>query len=98
MPSSEMLAAPSRNAVQTWAGGPGRSSAAMTSHSISSAGAMAAVPMTVGNASIRYIGVENRFLDPAYLRSPMRPCVMRLLSAALNERDSFRSSAVARWL
>jgi hypothetical protein len=33
----------------------------MTSHNISSAGAMAAVPMTVGNASIRYIGAENRF-------------------------------------
>ena len=47
-PSSEMLAAPSRNAVQTRAGGPGRSPAAITSHRISSAGAMAAVPITVG--------------------------------------------------
>src|ERR1700680_2462640 len=47
-PNREMLAAPSRNAVQTLAGGPGRSPAAITSHSISSAGATAAVPMTVG--------------------------------------------------
>ena len=50
-----MLAAPSRNAVQTLAGGPGRSSAAITSHSISSAGATAAVPMTVGRDSSRFI-------------------------------------------
>ena len=54
-PSSEMLAAPSRNAVQTLAGGPGRSSAATTSHSISSAGAMAAVPMTVGREASKFI-------------------------------------------
>ena len=33
-PSSEILAAPSRNAAQTWNGGPGRSSAAITSQSI----------------------------------------------------------------
>ena len=50
-PSSEMLAAPSRNAAQTLAGGPGRSSAATTSHRINSAGATAAVPMTVGRDS-----------------------------------------------
>ena len=55
MPSSEMLAAPSRNAVQTLAGGPGRSSAAITSHRIKSAGAIAAVPMTVGRDSRRSI-------------------------------------------
>src|SRR5260221_9502275 len=59
-PSNEMLAAPSRNAVHTLAGGPGRSSAAITSHKISSAGATAAVPITVGSASRRFIGAANR--------------------------------------
>src|SRR5437868_6076391 len=48
IPSSEMLAAPSTKAIHTWAAGPGRSSAAITSHSNSNAGAMAATPMTVG--------------------------------------------------
>src|SRR5215213_2641930 len=47
-PSNEMLAAPRKNALQTLAGGPGRSPAAITSHNISNAGATAAVPMTVG--------------------------------------------------
>src|SRR4051794_3501083 len=55
-PKSEMLAAPSRNAAQIWKGGPGRSSAAITSQSINSAGAMAAAPMTVGRDSSRNIG------------------------------------------
>ena len=50
-----MLAAPSRKAIQTLAGGPGRSPAAITSHKISSAGAIAAVPMTVGRDSSRSI-------------------------------------------
>src|SRR5580700_2481479 len=50
-PSSEMLAAPRKKAVHTLAGGPGRSPAATTSHRMSSAGATAAVPMTVGRDS-----------------------------------------------
>jgi hypothetical protein len=50
MPNREMLAAPSRKATHTRAGGPGRSSAAMTSQSTSSAGAMAATPIDVGRA------------------------------------------------
>ena len=67
-PSSEMLAAPSTNAVQTLTGGPGRSPAATTSHSISSAGAMAAVPITVGRASSRFIWIADRpfFADYVY--------------------------------
>src|SRR3954452_10333494 len=44
-PSKEMLAAPSRNAVQTSFGGTGLSSVATKSHSTSKAGATAAVPM-----------------------------------------------------
>src|ERR1700678_3247735 len=67
-PSSEMLAAPSTNAVQTLAGGPGRSSAAITSHNTSSAGAIAAVPMTVGREARRFIGMANMpFFDVFYL-------------------------------
>ena len=58
IPSSEMLAAPSRNAIQTCAGGPGRSSAAMTSHSTNNAGAIAAAPMTVGRDSSSSICME----------------------------------------
>ena len=58
-PNSEMLAAPRRNAIQTLAGEPGRSPAAITSHKISSAGATAAVPMTVGRDSRRFIGMAN---------------------------------------
>jgi len=54
-PNNEMLAAPSRNAVQIFSGGPGRSSAAITSHRINSAGATAAVPITVGRDSRRFI-------------------------------------------
>ena len=50
IPNSEMLAAPSTKASHTRAGGPGRSSAAMTSHSTSNAGAMAATPIDVGRA------------------------------------------------
>src|SRR5260370_9329222 len=51
MPSNEMLAAPSRKATQTRAGGPGRASAAITSHNTSNAGAIAAAPITVGRDS-----------------------------------------------
>ena len=40
-------------------GGPGRSSAAITSHNISSAGATAAVPMTVGRDARRFIRMAN---------------------------------------
>src|SRR5258705_4784769 len=58
-PSSEMLAAPSTKAVQTLAGGPGCSSAAITSHSNSSAGATAAAPITVGRDSSRFIRMTN---------------------------------------
>jgi len=50
-PSREMLAAPSRKDTQTSPGGPGRSSAAMTSQSTSKAGATAAMPITVGSDS-----------------------------------------------
>jgi hypothetical protein len=59
MPSREMLAAPSRKAVQTFGAGPGRSSAAMTSHKIRSAGAIAAVPMTEGREAKRFIRTAN---------------------------------------
>ena len=59
-PSNETLAAPSTKAVHTMAGGPGRSSAAITSHSSSSAGAMAAAPMTVGRVSSRFMSAGNR--------------------------------------
>src|SRR5579872_3266317 len=52
-----MLAAPRRNAVQILTGGPGRSPAATTSHRISSAGATAAVPMTVGRDSRTNISI-----------------------------------------
>ena len=55
-PSREMLAAPRKKAVQTRTAGPGRSSVAITSHRNSSAGATAAVPMTVGRDSSRSIG------------------------------------------
>src|SRR6267154_6897331 len=65
IPNSEMLAAPNTNAVQTLAGGPGRSSAATTSHNISSAGATAAVPMTVGRDSRRFIRMANM---PSFFR------------------------------
>ena len=58
-PKSEILAAPSRNAVQTLAGGPGRSSAAITSHNTNSAGATAAVPMTVGSDARRFMAMAN---------------------------------------
>src|SRR3954465_9378206 len=58
IPRSEMLAAPSRKAIQTRAGGPGRSSAAMTSHSTNNAGAIAAAPMTVGRDSSSSICME----------------------------------------
>ena len=75
-PSSEMLAAPRRNAVQTLAGGPGRSSAAITSHKISSAGATAAVPMTVGRDSRTFIGMANMPLFRVIYRSKrLRPHV-----------------------
>src|SRR5271156_2916903 len=67
-PNSEMLAAPSRNAVQTFSGGPGRSSAAITSHRISSAGATAAVPITVGRDSRRFIETADRATFPYYLQ------------------------------
>src|ERR1700712_3813485 len=59
-PNSEILAAPSTNAVQTWAGGPGRAPPANKSHNISSAGAIAAVPSTVGSDSKRFTGMANR--------------------------------------
>src|SRR6478672_6298256 len=59
-PNGEMLAAPRRNAVHTFAGGPGLSPAAITSHKSSSAGATAAVPMTVGRDARRFIGAANR--------------------------------------
>ena len=59
-PSRRMLAAPSANAVQTFSGGPGRSPAATTSHRISSAGATAAVPSTVGRDSSRFIWTADR--------------------------------------
>src|SRR3954447_1455478 len=55
-PRKEMLAAPRKNALHTLAGGPGRSPAAITSHNISSAGATAAVPITVGSDARRFIG------------------------------------------
>src|SRR6187402_767768 len=55
-----MLAAPSRNAAQTSPGGPGRSSAAITSQSTSRAGATAAMPMTVGSDSSRFIWISYR--------------------------------------
>src|SRR6266576_2753422 len=58
-PKSEMLAAPSRNAIQTLAGDPGRSPAAITSHNISSAGATAAAPTTLGRDARRFIDVVN---------------------------------------
>src|SRR3979490_3512481 len=58
-PSSEMLAAPRRNAVQTLEGGPGCSPAAITTHNISSAGATAAGPVTVGRDSRTFISVAN---------------------------------------
>lgn len=58
-PSTEMLAAPRKKAAHTFAGGPGRSPAAITSHSISSAGATAAVPITLGRDARRFIGAAN---------------------------------------
>ena len=67
-PNSEMLAAPSRNAVQILGAGPGRSSAAITSQRISSAGAMAAVPMTVGREARRFIGMADMAIFLRYLR------------------------------
>src|SRR6478735_894293 len=73
-PNSEMLAAPSRKAVQTLAGGPGCSSAAITSHSNSSAGATAAVPMTVGRDSRRFIAMANMpFFRVIYRVAGVRP-------------------------
>ena len=69
-----MLAAPSRNAVQTLRGGPGRSSAATTSHRISSAGAMAAVPMTVGRDSRRFIRMANKPFFPIIHCSKQSAC------------------------
>src|SRR5689334_3638562 len=50
-PSREMLAAPRKKADHTRSTGPGRSSVAITSHRNNSAGATAAVPITVGRDS-----------------------------------------------
>src|SRR6478735_3013596 len=75
-PSSEMLAAPRRNAVQTLAGGPGRSPVAITSHNISRAGATAAVPMTVGRDSRTFISMANMpFFRVIYRSKRLRPHV-----------------------
>src|SRR5258705_2569466 len=60
-----MLAALSINAVQSLMGGPGRSPGAITSHNISRAGATAAVPMTVGRDSRRFIRMANM---PSFFR------------------------------
>src|SRR5512139_1706650 len=97
-PNSEMLAAPSRKAVQTWAGGPGRSSAAMTSHSSRSAGATAAVPTTVGNASSRFIRIENRFPRPSYPLGQLRRCVMHPPFAPLSSTAAADSVHARRHL
>src|SRR6516165_3644220 len=66
IPNSEILAAPSRKALQTLAGGPGRSSAATTSQSTSSAGATAAVPITVGRDSRTSIQVGKYAIFQKY--------------------------------
>src|SRR3984957_16658753 len=88
-PSKEMLAAPRKKAVQTLSGGPGRSPAATTSHRISSAGATAAVPITVGRDSSRFICAADRpFFGPGYvarvmtfrrMRGPRQSIVFRVL-------------------
>jgi len=68
-PSSEMLAPPSRKAVQTLVGEPGWSPAAMTIHNIKSAGATAAVPMTVGRDSNMLIAMQDMpFFDGIHCR------------------------------
>src|SRR5207237_3034921 len=56
IPNKEMRAAPRMKASQTRVGGPGRSSAAMTSQSTSNAGAIAATPIDVGRACSNNIG------------------------------------------
>src|SRR5579883_910751 len=65
-PNIEMLAAPRKKAVHILTGGPGRSPAATTSHRMSSAGATAAVPMTVGRDSRTSISIAL-FEFPPYL-------------------------------
>ena len=95
-PSSEMLAAPSRNAVQTLTGGPGRSPAAITSHNISSAGATAAVPMTVGRDLRRFIGMASMpsFRLVGALKA-CRPTASRGQQVSLNSRRRGGHSAAA---
>src|SRR5581483_9445662 len=58
-PNTEMLAAPRKKAVHILTGGPGRSPAATTSQRMSSAGATAAVPMTVGRDSRTSISITQ---------------------------------------
>src|SRR5258706_15389722 len=98
-PKSEMLAAPSRKAVQTFAGGPGRSSAAITSHSNSSAGATAAGPMTVGRDSRRFIAMANMpFFHLIYRAAGVRPQAAASRMDALSHAPSalaLRASADA---
>src|SRR5215475_11162928 len=76
MPNKEMLAAPSTKAVHTLSGGPGRSPAATTSQRMNSAGATAAVPITVGRDWSRFMELANKpFCRSAHnlLWSAVRP-------------------------
>src|SRR3954453_16589184 len=69
-PSSEMLAPPSRKAIQTLVGEPGWSPAAITIHNIKSAGTTAAVPMTVGRLSNMLIAMHDMsFFDSIHCRN-----------------------------
>src|SRR3954462_11010244 len=72
-PSNEMLAAPRKNAIQTLAGDPGRSPAAITSHKINSAGATAAAPMTLGRDERRFIEFVLRYFSAATSASGNSP-------------------------
>src|SRR5258705_341663 len=64
-PNSEMGGAPTKNGAKTLGGGRGASPAGITSHNISRAGATAAVPMTVGRDSRRFIRMANM---PSFFR------------------------------
>src|SRR5205814_4776560 len=92
IPKREMLAAPSKKASHTRVGGPGRSSAAMTSQSTSNAGAMAATPIDVGRACSNnigklYLAYENgRKVSRLQEKSNATPC-----------RQTVQSGVEFRW-
>src|SRR3569832_250543 len=101
-PRMEMLAAPRKKAVHTLVGGPGRSSAATTSHKMSNAGATAAVPITVGRDSRRSISYvsSNTRMPPTPAASLLQKAVHGIKGAPADSGFRSRqisSHAASRW-